>query len=132
MGKKDQESQIEKIGCFGFDYIREDGKTKAKTTHHSILFFSTDFDQALSRAREEELRERAPQSIKGFNKQLRGGGRTLISMGYQILNLAVYQFATRIYQMIEKFVVYASLLKRSKGIAKWTLPIPKINETTVK
>ena len=64
--KKDQESQIEKIGCFSFDYIREDGKTKAKTTHHSILFFSTDFDQALSRAREEELRERAPQSIKGF------------------------------------------------------------------
>ena len=68
--KKDQESQIEKIGCFSFDYIREDGKTKAKTTHHSILFFSTDFDQALSRAREEELRERAPQSIKVFNKMV--------------------------------------------------------------
>ena len=60
-----QESQIEKIGYFG-DYIREDRKTrKTKDNTPFDLFFSTDFDQALSRAREEELRERA-QSIKGF------------------------------------------------------------------
>ena len=68
--KKDQESQIEKIGCFGFDYIREDGKTKAKTTHHSILFFLPTLIKHCLEQEKKNLEKEHHKVSKVFNKMV--------------------------------------------------------------
>jgi len=65
--EESKESANQTSSCFQHDFIRNDQTTKAKilgTT--SMMFFSSDFDLALARAKEEEQRKSAPDSIKGF------------------------------------------------------------------
>ena len=62
-----KEESIQTASCFQHDFIRNDQTTKAKILgNSSMIFFSSDFDLALARAKEEEQRKSAPDSIKGF------------------------------------------------------------------
>ena len=62
-----KEASIQTASCFQHDFIRNDQTTKAKILgNSSMIFFSSDFDLALARAKEEEQRKSAPDSIKGF------------------------------------------------------------------
>lgn len=62
-----KEVSIQSASCFQHDFIRNDQTTKAKILgNSSMIFFSSDFDLALARAKEEEQRKSAPESIKGF------------------------------------------------------------------
>lgn len=52
---------------FGFDMIRDDQKIRAKRINAStLMFFSTDFDEGLARAKKDDLEEKAPDSVYGF------------------------------------------------------------------
>jgi hypothetical protein len=67
--KKSQESEspTEEPSAFGFDFIRDDEKVKAKKLGgNSFMVYSTELDKGFAEAMLADLKALAPQSVEGF------------------------------------------------------------------
>ena len=67
--KKSQESEspTEELSAFGFDFIRDDEKVKAKKLGgNSFMVYSTELDKGFAEAMLADLKALAPQSVEGF------------------------------------------------------------------
>lgn len=52
--------------AFGFDFVRNDGKVRAKKTGGGLMVFQKQLDEYLAKQHESRLLQSAPKSVQGF------------------------------------------------------------------
>lgn len=64
---EESESPTDEPSAFGYDFIRNDGKVKAKKLGgNSFMVYSAELDKGFAEAMMAELKSLAPQSVEGF------------------------------------------------------------------